>query len=157
MASQKITPTIPFTAAAYAHNQAEFARLTEERKEVLVRLQTAREMGDLSENGAYIYAKLELGNIGRQLRYLEHVLTHGYVADATAKSDVADFGHTVTLKNSTKELSFMLVSEHESNPVAHKLSLQSPIGQAVHGKRVGDEVIVTTPAGVVKYQLTALV
>ncbi len=148
-----LSSKIPFTAAAYAKNSLDFERLTQERKDVIVRLQTAREMGDLSENGAYIYAKLELGNVTRRLRYLEHVLSEGYVPEVNHGSKEIDFGSTVTLVHKVKktELKFMLVSEHESDPTAHKLSLQSPIGAATLGKKEGDEVKVTTPNGEVSY------
>jgi transcription elongation factor GreA len=148
-----VQKTIPFTADAYAQNESEFARLTQLRKEVMERLIVAREMGDLSENGAYTAAKFELGNIGRQLRYLKHVLMYGYVAQTTTATDVADFGKTITLKNDSEEFTFMLVSEHESNLAENKLSLKSPIGQAAKGKKVGDRVEVTTPKGTVNYTL----
>lgn len=144
-------PSIPFTASAYAQNQAELTRLTKLRREVVERLKTAREMGDLSENGAYTYAKFELGTIGRRLRYLKHILANGYVAKVSSQANVANFGRMVTLKNATRELTFLLVSEHEANPTQHKFSLQSPIGQATQGKRAGEEIEVTTPAGKVKY------
>jgi transcription elongation factor GreA len=142
---------IPFTAQAYAKNQAEFTRLTELRKVVVERLQTAREMGDLSENGAYHAAKFELGSIGRQLRELRHMLFNGYVPTIVANDGVADFGRTITLKNDEKEFSFILVSEYESDPKLGKLSLKSPIGAAVKGKKIGDTVEVETPKGMMKY------
>lgn len=148
-----IPKTIPFTAEAYAKNEAEFKRLTNLRVEVMERLKTAREMGDLSENGAYTAAKFELGNIGRQLRYLRQMLLQGYVAKTSSTTDVVDFGRTITLKDGNKEFRFLLVSEFESNLVEQKLSLKSPIGQAVMGKKVGDVVKVTTPTGQVTYTI----
>ena len=146
-----IKPTIPFTAEAYAKNQAEFDRLTELRKEVIERLRVAREMGDLSENGAYTAAKFELGTIGRQLRYLKHVLVNGFIAETHTTTKVADFGKKITLNDGVSDLTFLLVSEHESNMAEKKLSLQSPIGQAVTGKKIGDAVAVITPRGTVSY------
>ena len=77
-------PTIPFTLEAYQQLQADFDRLSQDRKDVMVRLQTAREMGDLSENGAYIYAKFELGSINRQLAQLRHLLKNGKVVEKPA-------------------------------------------------------------------------
>jgi transcription elongation factor GreA len=146
-----IKPTIPFTAEAFAKNQAEFDRLTNLRKEVMERLKVAREMGDLSENGAYTAAKFELGNIARQLRYLKHVLVNGYVAETGSDSHVADFGKKIVLSDGITEFTFLLVSEHESNMAEQKLSLQSPIGLAVKGKKVGDAAEVITPRGKVTY------
>lgn len=146
-------PTIPLTAQALAGNEAELQRLLQLRKEVIIRLQTAREMGDLSENGAYTAAKFELGTIGRQLRAVHHILDNGYVPATNANADVANFGHVITLKNAERKLTFTLVSEYESNPAAQKLSLASPIGKAVLGKKVGDEVHVSAPTGVSTYQV----
>ena len=154
-----LTPkTIPLTAKALAAKQAELAALTQQRAEVIVRLQTAREMGDLSENGAYHAAKFELGNVGRQLRQVNHVLANAYVPKTISKNAVG-FGRTITLTsvaNGQKKLTFMLVSQYESDPKEKKLSLESPIGQAVIGKKIGDEVEVLTPAGKVLYTLTEI-
>lgn len=149
-------PTIPLTAQALADNKAELQRLLQLRKEVIVRLQTAREMGDLSENGAYTAAKFELGNIGRQLRAVRHILDNGYVHQAKTADDVADFGRVVTVKSNDRELTFTLVSEYESNPADQKLSLSSPIGKAVMGKKVGDTVEVRAPAGSSTYTVAKI-
>ena len=144
---------IPFTQGAYDQLKADFARLTEKRKETMIRLQTAREMGDLSENGAYIYAKMELGSLGRQLGQLRRLLDTGIVVSKKANSDVVSFGCTVTLVSGTKKVVYMMVSVHESNLDEHKLSTDSPLGKAIMGKKVGDKVTVKTPNGEVEYQI----
>lgn len=146
----KEEPVIPFTKAAYQQLEENFARLTEERKEVMIRLQTAREMGDLSENGAYIYAKFELGSISRQLSQLKHLLKNGQVIEKTQK-ELVEFGSEVTLVSQGKETSYTIVSLHESNLAEHKLSLESPLGSAILGKKMGDKVVVVTPKGEVEY------
>lgn len=148
-----LTPkTIPLTQKALEAKQAELAALTQQRAEIIVRLQTAREMGDLSENGAYHAAKFELGNVGRQLRQVNHVLNNAYVPKPVNKNAVG-FGRTITLSNGSKKLTFMLVSQYESDPKEKKLSLESPIGQAVIGKKIGDEIEVATPSGKILYTL----
>lgn len=149
--NQKPNP-IPFTKQAYEKMQADFDRLTAERVEVVKRLQTAREMGDLSENGAYKYAKFELGSIGRQLRDLNYKLRYGVVTE-TKKSEEIVFGSRVVLDDGKRQLKFMLVSEHESDPMKQKLSMNSPLGRAVMGKKVGDKVIVAAPAGQIIYTI----
>lgn len=144
-------PPIPFTADAYAKLQADFAELTEKRVAVMERVRVAREMGDLSENGAYTYGKMELGAVNRELVRVRHLLKHGVIVSSAGKGRV-DFGSTVTVKNEAgKELTYMLVSIHESNPTAGKLSTESPLGAALLGKKVGDEVEAETPSGVKKY------
>lgn len=151
----KPPPKIPFTQAAYAKLQSELDRLTQYREEVITRLTTAREMGDLSENGAYRYAKMELGDTNRQMRQLKYQLRFGYVPGKPTGGTVS-FGSNVTLENEEKHLSFMLVSKHESDPRKNKLSTESPVGQAVQGKKVGDEVIVKMPFGETKYRITKI-
>ncbi len=144
--------TIPFTPQAYAQLKADRARLRKEREETIVRLQTAREMGDLSENGAYKYAKFELGSIGRQLRQINHLLKEGVVVQPTTHNRV-EFGSSVTLDGPRGEQTFLMVSEHESNPKEFKLAMTSPIGTAILGKVVGDVVTVETPRGEASYTI----
>lgn len=156
--STQTKPTIPFTADAFAKLKAEKDRLTKLRVEVMARLKEAREQGDLSENGAYTYAKFELGSIGRQLRTLNHQLTNGFVADTPTDSTTAQFGTTVTLINQAtqKELTFQLVSQYESDPTNQKLSTDSPIGNAALGKKVGETITVQLPKGETRYLISAL-
>lgn len=156
--TRKIPDPIPFTADAYAEMEAEWRRLGKLRKEVLGRLQVAREQGDLSENGAYTAAKFELGNIGRQQRQLRYLLHYGQVVTGGTHADGSiDFGSKVTIQSDRRELHFMLVSEHESNPADNKLSLSSPIGRAVKGKKQGDVITVEAPAGTISYTITKVV
>lgn len=148
--------TIPLTRSALNEKKAELVKLTKLRVEVVKRLATAREMGDLSENGAYSSAKFELGNVGRQLRAVKHILKHSYIPIPTALPGVVAFGRTVSLKSQGKNLTFLLVSQYESDPSANKLSLESPIGRAIVGKKVGDVVTVKTPRGEIEYRIEAV-
>lgn len=150
---QDITEKIPFTPDAYQKLQADFDRLTEERKQVMVRLQTAREMGDLSENGAYKYAKFELGSIGRQLRQLRYLLSNGYVQAKTGNSTQVEFGCTVSLKLGTKEVTYLMVSQHESNPSQGKISIESPLGIALMGKKAGETGVFKAPNGDIPFSI----
>lgn len=148
--------TIPFTREAYEKLQTDFDRLTAERKEVLKRLQTAREMGDLSENGAYKYAKFELGSIGRQLAKTRQLLQQGFIQDKPQSNSQVAFGTTVTLLHKDKNTThvYMIVSQHESNPMEGKLSTDSPLGKVLMGKRKDEEVVFETPRGGVTYTIT---
>lgn len=143
---------VPLTAEKYEQLRQDFRKFKKLQEEILVRLQSAREMGDLSENGAYKYAKFELGNVRRKLREIRYLLKHGEVQEKASASE-AGFGNKVKLVNGDRELVFTLVSQHESNPGAGKLSTESPIGKAVLGKKAGEEVIVELPDGRVKYRL----
>jgi transcription elongation factor GreA len=147
--TKKDIPVIELSEEGYKQFQADHARLTEERKDVLVRLQAAREMGDLSENGAYTAAKFELGSIDRQLRRLNYQLRFGKITK-TKHDGTVDFGSKVTIDQNGKEMTFELVSGYESDPKAQKLSVYSPIGKAIQGHRAGDTVEAVVPAGTIK-------
>ncbi len=167
----KFLKTIPFTSEKYKEMQQKVVELEELRKEVMKRLITARGMGDLSENGAYKYAKSELGDIGRQLRRFKELLAKGFVAPKnTGPRGLIDFGSEITIekigeqtkttvgaksetkgkaeaKSKAKSKSFMIVSEHESDPSIGKIAYSSPMGKAVMRKKIGDKVVVETPNG----------
>lgn len=146
---------IPFTQATYDQLKKDLDLLEEKRVQTVARLQTAREMGDLSENGAYKYAKQELGDIDRRMRNLRYQIQNGYVPIIVTTGTVG-FGSTVTLKARDKTLTFMLVSKHESDPSLAKLSTDSPIGRAVYGKSIDDVVSVDSPRGITMYTIVAI-
>lgn len=154
---QPLPPPIPFTSEAYQKLKEDLSRLEKLREEVVVRLTAAREMGDLSENGAYKYAKQELGTIGRQVRELRYKLKFGHVVTSKRTDGTIDFGSTVTITNPSRTITFLLVSEYESNPSEQKLSTKSPIGAAVIGKKVGDVVTIALPTGTTTYTITKVV
>lgn len=151
-----LPPPIPFTYYAYEKLKKELVRLEKLREEVVIRLSAAREMGDLSENGAYKYAKQELGNIGRQIRDVRYKLKFGHVVTTRSTNGQIEFGSTITIENNERSLTFMLVSEYESNPSENKLSTASPIGKAVVGKKTGDLVTVQLPQGESLYTITSV-
>lgn len=130
---------IPLTAAFFAELKTKQAKLAQEKKELLVRLKDAREMGDLSENGAYKYAKIELGSVGKQLQQLAFLLQHGYVAEIF-KSDVVGFGSTVTLESDDKTVEYRILSEYEADVAKGSISLKSPLGSLLIGKKIGETV-----------------
>ena len=146
---------IPFTPSAFIKMQQDVLDLQHEEQEVLGRLKIAREMGDLSENGAYRYAKFELGRIRRELRRLQHLIAHGETVETTS-SDVAGFGNTITVRAADKTVQYQLVSKYESDPQNGKLSMEGPLGQQILGKKVGDTVTVQAPAGAITYSLIAI-
>jgi transcription elongation factor GreA len=154
----KEPPKLPLSQKSIDAKKTELARLISLRKEVVKRLTTAREMGDLSENSGYKGAKHELGNIGRQMREINYILKHAYVPVIDEKP-IAGFGKTITLQSvstqPTKTLTFTLVGEYEVDVTENKYSLQSPIGTAVMGKTVGDTVELVSPKGTTVYKLTS--
>jgi transcription elongation factor GreA len=156
----KVQKTIPFTIEKYKEMQQKVAELEELREEVMKRLVTAREMGDLSENGAYKYAKFELGNIGRQMRKYKGLLAKGFPAPKhTGSKGTIDFGSEVTIEkidSKKKTRTFTIVSGHESDPSLGKLAYSSPMGKALMRKKVGDAIKVETPIGVHEYKIISI-
>lgn len=148
-------PIIPFTKKGYEKIQKDFQTLSQKRKEVLIRLQAAREMGDLSENGAYQSARFELGSIDRQLRQLKYQLKYGEITE-TKNSGVVDFGSIVTLDDGIEKTTYTIVGTFESDPSLYTLSGNSPVGKAIMGKRVGDRVIVKALNGQTSYTIVSI-
>lgn len=143
---------IPVTQEALEKAKVDLERLLKEEQEVLVRLQQAREMGDLSENGAYKYAKFELGNVRRELGQVKRVVRYGKVIVANSDGTIG-LGNRVKLEGNGKTIEFVLVGDTESNPLNKKLSIKSPYGLAVEGKKQGDVVTVQAPAGEVEFRV----
>lgn len=146
---------IPFTRVGYQQLETDLKAYQLKREQVLVRLQTAREMGDLSENAAYHSAKFELGGIDREIRRLKYLLASGEVVDTPSNGTVT-FGRTVTVTDGTRERTFLMVSGYESNPIEQKLSIHSPLGQALVGKKSGDRVEFAAPAGSMTYTIVSV-
>lgn len=143
---------VPFTKEGYENLKVRQAELLAKREVVLVSLQRAREMGDLSENGAYTSAKFELGNVDRELRRIEFNLKYGKIVEINSDGSVG-FGNKVTVGLNDKEYIYTLVGSQESDPKAGKLSLESPIGMALLGKKVGDKALVVMPDRQIEYSV----
>lgn len=132
------------------------ARLECEHDEVVQRLNTARQEGDLSENGAYKYAKFELGRIRRELGRLKHLLKTGYIARLGAIDGTVRFGCRVTIADAHTTREYLIVSHYESDPAQGKLSMESPLGAALMGKHAGDVVQIETPRGPQSYKIDTI-
>lgn len=145
---------IPLTQEKFEALKAKKISLQTQIKETQTRLIIAREQGDLSENGAYKYAKIELGSLRRQLREVVHTLEVGVITERQG-GDHIGFGSVVTLQllPEGKEVVYTLLSDQESDIFAGKLSLTSPLGKMLDGKRAGDEVKVVTPSGEKRYRI----
>jgi len=116
----------------------------------------ARDKGDLSENFEYHAAKREQARLLGRIRFKQNVLTHARVIDRSRLSDdTVQLLCKVELVNlaTGNHLTNTIVSPHEANIREGKISIKSPIAQALLGKKVGDVVQVTVPAGIVKLRI----
>ena len=112
-------------------------------------LSEMRNQGDLRENDGYSMA-VEEQNINEQKILELKVKIQNVQIVTIQRTDRVEMGHTVTLRNS-KDIVYEITSEEEANPLEGKISPKSPIGSAIMGKKVGDEVEIQTPKGKNKY------
>ena len=133
---------IVFTKSGYSSLQPKLDELFKKRERVLIELQRAREQGDLSENGAYKAARFELGDTDRAIRTLQHQIKYGKAVEPP-KDGTIGVGSTVRLVRSDgKEFNYTIVGTYEADPMNGKISIESPMGKTLMGKKAGDEVIV---------------
>jgi transcription elongation factor GreA len=134
-----------------------FAKLTEELKRLRIEerpaiveaIEAARAHGDLSENAEYHAAKERQGHVEATIADLEDRLSRAMVIDPTTLSgDKVLFGATVTLVDEDKKkVKYQLVGQTEADAKVGRISYNSPLGRALIGRRVGEEVEVSTPSG----------
>jgi transcription elongation factor GreA len=126
------------------------------RPKIVDRLQKARAMGDLSENSEYSGAKEELDLIERQIVEMKAILENAEVIESSNNKQSVNIGSTVLVEVNGVKDEYTIVGEFEANPLEKKLSHISPIGKALLGKKVGDEVEIEVPAGKVRYKVIAI-
>jgi transcription elongation factor GreA len=130
---------------------------TVRRQEVAEELEYARSLGDLSENAEYQEARDEQGKVEDRIAKIESIMKLAVIV-APHHSDVVEVGSVVTVKKvgDTKDRTFTIVGPEETDSAAGKVSYQSPIGQAMLGKKKGDEFTFLAPAGEVTYKVVSI-
>ena len=123
------------------------------RNEVAQRLRQAKEYGDLSENSEYAEAREEQANVETRIFELEDLLKDAVVIKKTEDNGVIQIGSVVTIKKDDKTSAYTIVGKHEAKPEEGKISDESPLGKAFLKHKVGDKIGVTTPAGVMTYEI----
>lgn len=127
-----------------------------ERPAISAQIAEARDKGDLSENAEYDAAKEAQGMLEMRIAKLESIIASSRIIDQskidTSKVQILN---RVTLKNhnTDKVVEYLLVSESEANLKEGKLSVGTPIAKAILGKKVGDTVVVSVPAGEIKFEI----
>jgi transcription elongation factor GreA len=127
--------------------------LEKEHKEALAqrgpvadRIRTAREFGDLTENAEYTAARQEKEKLENRISEIEEILANVKIIKKTKSNGEVKLGSTVVLNNGATH-EYQVVGTVEADPLEGKISDESPIGQALLGKKLGDKVEITTPAG----------
>lgn len=132
---------------------------TRKREEVADRIRQAREFGDISENSEYDDAKNEQAMLEHRISTLQEKLRRARVIKASdISADKVSVGSTVTLRDldEDEEFTYAVVGSAEADPANHKLSNESPTGQAIIGKKVGEKVTVPVPAGALRYEVVRI-
>ncbi len=127
---------------------------TQKRKEVAEKIKEARSFGDLSENSEYDEAKNEQAMVEARIAELEAILKHVKIVDEDElDTDVVNIGSKVKVLDVAynEEAIYQLVGSTETDPVNGKISDESPVGKALIGHRVGEEVEVEAPDDVLKF------
>ncbi len=149
---------IYLTKKGFEDLQKEYDDMMKKRRpEVVERLSAAREMGDLSENAEYTAAREELSFIDGRLEELNELLKQAeLIVDGNHKTQAVDLGSQVVVKIGEKNETFTLVGEWEADPAEKKISHESPLGKALFGKKVGEEIEFEAPAGKMLYKIVSI-
>lgn len=129
---------------------------TTKRIEIAEQLKRAKELGDLSENAEYSEARDEQARIEDKIIALEDMIKNAVLIKKTANVDAVALGSAITIKRGDKKIKITIVGKAEAAPEEGKISNESPMGKALLGKKIGEKVAITTPAGVITYEVCGL-
>ena len=135
--------------------ERELEELKSRRGEIADKIAAARDFGDLSENAEYDAAREAQGLLETRIIEIETILQNASIIQAGSSSTVV-LGSTVELEANGKTVVYTVVGPVEADPLEGKVSNESPIGQALMGKAVGDTVTISTPKGELAYTVVAL-
>ena len=133
--------------------EQELETLKSQRSEATEKIAEAREFGDLRENAEYDVAREEQGILETRISEIENILQYVEIIKPSDKSKIG-IGSKVELKMGDKVVSYIIVGPLEANPLEGKISNESPIGQALTGRKVGDKVTISTPKADIEYEIT---
>ena len=154
--------TVQLTESGKAALEAELADLISRRPKIAADLRDARADGDVRENAPLDAAREAQGQIEARIRELEGMLRHAVVVEengnGTDAAGAAKVGCNVVISNvaSGAKLSYLLVNPAEARAGTGKLSVESPVGQALIGHRAGDEVEVAAPSGKIRFRIETI-
>lgn len=144
------------TKEGVAELETEHKALVEQRGPIAERIKTAREFGDLSENAEYTSARQEQERVENRISEIENILQNVEIIKKPKGDSKVQLGSSVKLSGNGKARDFTVVGTVEADPINGKISDESPIGQALMGKKVGDEVEIKTPAETATYKIAEI-
>jgi transcription elongation factor GreA len=124
------------------------------RKEILENLEYAKSLGDLSENAEYHQTREDQGKLEERIKKIEQILQSSRVVSGGG-GDIIEIGSNVLVQkeNASEEIKYQIVGSEEADMAQGKISNRSPFGEALFGKKKGDDVSFKTPNGVVHYKI----
>ena len=148
---------IQLTQKGFNDLQLELEDLVKNKKSKAIdRLSKARSMGDLKENSEYTAAKEELAFVEERIQEINNVLSNAEVTLMYKAGNKIEIGSTVTVDINGQKDTFQIVGEFEADPMNKKLSQNSPIGQALIDKKIGDLIEINIPAGKIQYKIVEI-
>ncbi len=148
---------IPITPEGLKNLKEQLRQLEMEQLPAILReIEEARAHGDLSENAEYQYAKEKQGQLDAKIRQLKDRIARAEIIDpAKMTGDRVAFGAVVVARNlkTDQEVRYMIVGPDEADVTVGKISIQSPIGKAYIGRKVGEQVNVETPGGIRSFEI----
>jgi transcription elongation factor GreA len=156
------SPAAPVAAEALtregeARLRAELDELTRvKRPQVIARIRTAKEHGDLKENSEYHAAREEQSFLEGRVQAIEARLRSAVIVDAPVAGSRVGLGSVVTVDDDGETVAYTIVGADESDPPRGRISSSSPVGRALVGRDTGDDVVVTTPAGERRYKILGI-
>ena len=151
-----VKKTFRLTNEGVAEMQRELADLLQQRASIADAISTAREFGDLSENTEYQSARAMQERNDARVTELEHILKNVELIKAPKAGAKVQLGSKVVLKGAHGTKEFQVVGTVEADPLNGKISDESPIGQALLGKKEGDNVEIKTPAETATYTVASI-
>jgi len=143
------------TAEGKKELETELEGLKSRRGDVAEKIADARDFGDLSENAEYDAAREEQGLLETRIAEIEEILNNADIIKASGKGSIG-LGSRVELTTNGKVVTYTIVGPVEADPIAGRISNESPIGVALFGKKVDDSVTISTPKGDVTYTVSQI-
>lgn len=127
-----------------------------DRPAVIKRIAEARELGDLSENADYQDAREQQSFIDGRIQELEDLIKNSDIVSNQEYKDVVQLASRVKVMLGQQEVEYEIVGSNEADPLQGKISVESPVGSALLGRRKNDEFIISTPGGEIKCRIIAV-
>lgn len=158
MSNTIINKKIPLTSLGLEELKKEYERLVKEKRPTVIeRLVNSRKIGDLSEESEDPQARQELSFVDGRIDELEKIINNVLIIDdGHDNCQEIKLGCKVTVKSDKGERIFHLVGEWEANPAEAKISHQSPLGQSLLGRKLGEKVEFNAPAGKIVYTVAKI-